>query len=242
MLNEPQVLSRTSRVDADASRTHRMVTAAALAGSAVLVGIGGLIAPSNDGQATGLYDAASSAPARLTVEAVVLVISSILLVIGVIGAARVVRGRGRRLAWGAALFGVMGALGHVAFATFSLITIKIVDAAPDREAAIQTLESINSDAAIGLLVMPLIVAYGLFVILLPIAFYRRRLVPLWVVGLAGTAFVLEVVAPGGVLAVLGLKYALGAAAAVALARRITQLSNSEWRNPETIDPNMTQAP
>ena len=235
MLNEPQVLSETNRVEADASRTHRRVTAAALAGSAVLVGIGGLMAPPNDGQAAGLYDAASSAPGRLTAEAVVLVISSILLVVGVIGAARVVRGRGRRLAWAAALFGVMGALGHVAYATFSLITIRIVDAAPGREAAIETLDSINGDAAIGLLMMPLIVAYGLSVILLPIAFYRRRLVPLWVVGLAGMAFVLEVVVPGGVLAVVGAKYALGAAAGVALARRVTQLSDSEWRNPETID-------
>ncbi|AXH96596.1 hypothetical protein [Ornithinimicrobium avium] len=235
MRNEPQALSATSPVDTHASHAHRIVTAAALAGSAMLVGIGGLIAPPNDGQATGLYDVASSAPGRLTVEAVVLVISSILLVVGVIGAARVVRGRGRRLAWAAALFGVMGALGHVAYATFSLITIQVVDAAPDRAAAIETLDSINGDAAIGLLVMPLVVAYGLSVILLPIAFYRRRLVPLWVVGLAGVAFVLEVVAPGGVLAVLGLKYALGAAAGLALGWRITQLSNSEWRNPETID-------
>ncbi|WP_256840804.1 hypothetical protein [Ornithinimicrobium cryptoxanthini] len=234
MLNEPRVLSATRGADTDVSRTHRIVTAAALAGSAMLVGIGGLIAPPNDGQATGLYDVASSAPGRLTVEAVVLVISSILLVVGVLGAARVVRGRGRRLAWAAALFGVMGALGHVAYATFSLITIRVVDAAPGRAAAIETLDSINGDPAIGLLVMPFIVAYGLSVILLPIAFYRRHLVPLWVVGLAGAAFVLELVAPGGVLAVLGLKYALGAAAALALAWRITQLSNSEWRNPETI--------
>lgn len=235
MLQEPQELSGKNHVDADVSRTHRMATAAALAGSAVLVGIGGLIAPPNDGQATGLYDAASSAPGRLTAEAVLLVISSVLLVVGVIGAARVVRGRGRRLALAAALFGVMGALGHVAYATFSLITIRIVDAAPGREAAIKTLDSINGDAAVGLLVMPLIVAYGLSVILLPIAFYRRRLVPLWVVGLAGTAFLLEVVAPGGVLAVAGIKYALSAVAATALAWRITQLSNSEWHNPETID-------
>lgn len=242
MLNEPQVLTGTSRADADASRTHRMVTAATLAGSAVLVGIGGLIAPPNDGQPAGLYDAASSASGRLTIEAVVLTVSSILLVVGVIGAARVVRGRGRRLAWAAALFGVMGALGHVAYATFSLITIKIVDASPGREAALETLDSINSDAAIGLLVMPLIVAYALSVILLPIAFYRRRLVPLWVVALAGTAFALEVAAPGDVPAVAGLKYALAAAATTALAWRIAQLSDSEWRNPETIDPNLPRTP
>lgn len=234
MLNNPQVLPTTTLVESDASRSHRLVTAAALAGSAVLVGIGGLIAPPNDGQATGLYDAASSHPGRLTMEAAVLVISSILLVIGVIGAARVVRGRGRRLAWAGALFGVMGALGHVAYATFSLITIRIVETAPNRDSAIETLDSINSDAAVGMLVMPLIMAYGLSVILLPTAYYRRRLVPLWVVGLAGIAFVIEVVVPGGMLLALGVKYALGAVAAAAVAWRITQLSDAQWRNPETI--------
>ena len=234
MLNKPQLLSDTSRVDADASTTHRMVTAAALAGSALLIGIGGLIAPPNDGQATGLYEAAASAPGRLTTEAVVLVLSSILLVVGVIGAARVVRGPGRRLAWAAALLGVMGALGHVAYATFSLITIRIVEAALSRESALATLDSINSDAAIGLLVMPLIIAYGLCVLLLPVAFYRRRLVPLWVVGLAGVAFLIEVVAPGDMLALTGLKYALAAAAATAISWQILQLSNSQWRHPETI--------
>jgi hypothetical protein len=212
-----------------------MITAAALAGSAVLIGLAGLIAPVNDGEAAALYDAASSAPGRLTVEAAVLVVSSVLLVVAVIGAARVVRGRGRRLALAAALFGVMGALGHVAYATFSLITISIVGTSASREVAIEILDGVNADAAVGLLVMPLIVAYGLSVLLLPIAFYRRRLVPLWVVGLAGSAFVLEVVAPGGILVVLGAKYALAAAAAVAIAWRIWQLSDAQWRNPETID-------
>jgi len=235
LLTEPQSLSHPSRVDSEAARTHRSITAAALACSAVLVGVGGLIAPPNDGQAEGLYDVASANPSRLTAEAVVLTISSILLVVGVIGAARVVRGRGRRIALAAALFGVMGALGHVAYATFSLVTIKIVDAAPDRGTAIQTLDAVNNDAAIGLLVMPLIVAYGLSVILLPIAFYRRRLVSLWVVGLAGIAFVLEIVAPSDALAAAGVKYALATVAAVTIAWRITRLSTTEWRNPETID-------
>lgn len=236
MLQQPHLMPDTTATDADtdASRTHRTVTAAALAGSAVLIGIGGLIAPPNDGQASGLYDAATSAPGRLTAEAVILVTSSILLVVGVIGAARVVRGRGRRLAWAAALFGVMGALGHVAYATFSLVTLHIVEAAPSREAALQTLDSINRDAAIGLLVMPLIIAYGLCVLLLPIAYYRRRLVALWVVALAGLAFVLEIIAPGDILALAALKYALAAAATIVISWRIAQLSNTQWRNPETI--------
>ena len=236
MLQQPHLMPDTTAIDpdTDASRTHRTVTAAALAGSAVLIGIGGLIGPPNDGQASGLYDAATSAPGRLTAEAAFLVISSILLVIGVIGAARVVRGRGRRLAWAAALFGVMGALGHVAYATFSLVTLRVVEAAPSRQAALQTLDSINSDATIGLLVMPLIIAYGLCVLLLPISYYRRRLVALRVVALAGVAFALEIIAPGDILALAALKYTLAAAATIAISWRIAQITAAQWRNPETI--------
>lgn len=234
MIDNPQVLPRTSHEVEASARGHRLVTAASLAGSALLIGVGGLIAPATDGQAAGLYDAAASAPGRVTAEAVLLTASSVLLVVGVIGAARVVRGRGRRLALAAALFGVMGALGHGAYATFSLLTIPIVDAAPDRAAAITTLEAINGDVAVGLLVMPLIVAYGLSVLLLPLAFHRRGLVPLWVVGLAVAAFALEVVAPGGVFAVAAVKYALGVAVTTAVAWRITQLSDEQWRTPETL--------
>jgi hypothetical protein len=237
MTHEQQMLSRAGRVDAgDAgpARFHRLVAASALAGSALLIGIGGVIAPPNDGQATGLYDAATSASTRLTAEAVLVTISSILLVFGVVGVARVVRGRGMQLARAAALFGVMGALGHVAYATFSLLTIEIVETAPSRAAAMRTLEATNSDAAIGLLITPLIVAYGLSVILLPIALYRRRLVGLWVVVLAGVAFALEVVAPGGVAAALWVKYAIGVLVTSAIAWRVLQLSDSEWQHPETI--------
>ena len=231
---EPDTTGIDSQPGTDAARTHRTVTAAALAGSAVLVGIGGLIAPPNDGQPAGLYAAASSAPGRLTAEAAIIVVSSLLLVVGAIGAARVIRGRGRRLAWAAALFGVMGALGHVAYATFSLITIRIVEAAPSREAALQALDGINSDAAIGLLVMPLIIGYGLCVLLLPIAYYRRGLVALWVVALAALAFALEVISPAGILALAALKYTLAAAATLGISWRIAQLSTTQWRNPETI--------
>lgn len=234
MLNKPQLINQGTRIGADAARSHRAITAAALAGSAVLIGLGGLIAPPNDGQAADLYEAATAAAGRLVAEAVILVISSVALVIGVIGAARVVIGRGQLLAGAAALFGVMGAMGHVAYATFSLITVPMAESAPDRESALRTLESINSDAAVGLLVMPLMMAYGLSVLLLPIAFYRRGLVPIWVVGLAGLAFVLEVAAPGEILALTALKYAFAAAAAVALAWRIRKLSESQWRRPETI--------
>lgn len=113
----------------------------------------------------------------------------------------------------------MGALGHVAYETFSLTTITIVDAAPGRQAAVKTLDNINSDAAIGLLVIPHIVGLRVICDPAPDRLLPRRMVPLWVVGPAGMAFVIELVAPGDILAGTGVKYALGAAATTALAWR-----------------------
>ena len=165
-------------------------------------------------------------------EAVVMVASSILLVFGVIGAARLVQGRGRHLARAAAVLGVMGALGHTAYATFALLLPPIVRAAGSRDDAIGTLEEINSSAG-GAVVIPLIAAYALSVLLLPVALYRGRLVALWVVGLAAAAVAMEAL-PTGAIDFSLVKYALALAASAAVAARILQLSDDQWRNPLTI--------
>ena len=81
--------------------------------------------------------------------------------------------------------------------------------------------------------MPLILAYALSVLLLPIAMYRGGLVPLWVVGLAAAAVAIEAF-PSGVLDLDTVKYALALAAMTAIAARIVRLSDAEWRDPSTI--------
>ena len=217
---------------ADPVRLHRSITAVSLAGSAALVALGGAIAPGNTGQPDELYRIATEDSGRLAAEAVLIVASSALLVFGVIGAARLVRGRGRHLARAAALLGVMGALGHTAYATFALLLPPIATSASGRDAAIATLEEINSSSG-GAVVVPLILAYALSVLLLPIAMYRGGLVPLWVVGLAAAAVAIEAF-PSGVLDLDMVKYALALAAMTAIAARIVRLSDAEWRDPSTI--------
>lgn len=54
--------------------------------------------------------------------------------------------------------------------------------------------------------------------------------------ISGVAFALEIIAPGDILALGALKYALAAAATIAISWRIAQLSAAQWRNPETIPP------
>jgi hypothetical protein len=217
---------------ADAARLHRTVTAVGLVGSAALVAVGSLIPPANSGRPDELYRIATEASGRLMAEAVVLVVSSVLLVFGVLGAARLVQGRGRHLARLAGLLGVMGALGHTAYSTFALLLPPITTSAPTRADAIATLHSVDSGAG-GAVVVPLIMAYALSVLLLPLALYRGRLVPLWVVGLAAGAVAIEAF-PAGAIDLSPAKYALALAAATAIAVRILRLSDDQWRNPWTI--------
>lgn len=229
-----QITKTSTREDAtqlaDPARLHRRLTAVSLAGSSLLVGVGSLVSPPNSGEAEELYRIAGESAGRLIAEAVLLTASSVLLVVGVLGTARLVWGRGRYLARAAALLGVMGALGHMAYATYSLVTIRIVEAAPSRDAAVATLESVDASAAIGLLVFPMILAYALSVLLLPIALYRARITPSWVVALAVAAVAVEVTVPGS-SPLSALKYVLGAVAATAIAVRIARLSDDEWRRP-----------
>ena len=214
---------------ADPARLHRVVTAVGLVGSAAMVAVGSIIAPANSGRPDELYRIATEAPGRLMAEAVLLIASSVLLVFGVIGAERLVRERGRHLARAAALLGVMGALGHMAYSTFALLLPEVVSSAPSRADAIATLEAIDSGAG-GAVVVPLIMSYALSVLLLPVALYRGRLLPLWVVGLAAVAVALEALPSGAVD--LGLaKYTLALAANAATAARILRLSDHQWNNP-----------
>ena len=119
----------------------------------------------------------------------------------------------------------------MAYSTFTLLLPEIVTSAPSRADAIATLEAINSGAG-GAVVVPLILAYALSVLLLPIALYRGRLVPLWIVGLAAGAVVMEAF-PSGTIDLSMAKYALSFAASAAIAVHIVRLTDDQWRNPLT---------
>ncbi|TDO45107.1 hypothetical protein EV643_114252 [Kribbella sp. VKM Ac-2527] len=230
-MSQQQQRRNAAAESASQARVHRTVTAVGLVGSAALVAVGGVIAPPNSGRPDELYWIATEASGRLMAEAIVMVVSSILLVFGVIGAARLVQGRGRYLARAAALLGVMGALGHTAYSTFALLLPAIVTSSASRAHAIDTLEAIGSSAG-GAVVLPLITAYAISVVLLPVALYRGRLIPLWVVGPAAAAVAIEAF-PAGAVDLSLAKYALALATATAIAARILQLSDDQWRNPHT---------
>jgi hypothetical protein len=123
----------------------------------------------------------------------------------------------------------MGALGHTAYSTYTLLLPEIVSSADSRADAIATLEAINSGAG-GAVVVPLILAYALSALLLPIALYRGGFVALWVVGLAASAVAIEAF-PTGAVDLSMVKYTLTVAAMAAIAVRILRLSDDQWVNP-----------
>jgi len=218
----------------DNAALHRRGAAVALAGSALLVGVASIVAPANSGTPEELYRLGTESAGRMTAEAYLLTASSVLLVFGVLGAARLVTDRGRIAARVAAVLGVMGALGHLAYSVFSMITLALVDSELERGDVLTGLDAVDASAGVGLLVVPLILAYALSVLVLPIALYRGRLVPLWVVGVAAAAVLVEVV--GGTGPVGYLKYLLALAATTAIAVRILRLDDEQWRDPRLLTP------
>ena len=215
------------------TRFRQLVVAGSLSLSAALVMVSGLINPDDTGRSEDLYRAAVDQPTALVVAAVLLVLSSLLLVPGVLGSARLVRGRGRVAAGVAATFGVMGALGHTAYATFALILTELPGPELPRPEAIALLDRLNSAPAIGAVAVPLIAGYALCVLALPIALYRGKLVPLWALAPAVGAVAIEAVSLGGGWAA-ATKYALSLASAVVISAHLMAMRTSEWQDPPVV--------
>jgi len=127
----------------------------------------------------------------------------------------------------------MGALGHMAYSTFSLIVMALAGSDLEQGSVIAGLKAIDADAGVGMMVLPLILSYVLSILLLPIALYRAGMIPLWVVGLAAAAVLVEIVVPGA-SALSNAKYVFAFAAMTVIAVRILRLDDAQWRDPRLI--------
>lgn len=215
------------------ARFRQIVVAGSLSLSAALVLVSGLINPDDTGRSEDLYQAAVDQPGSMVTAAVLLIVSSLLLVPGVVGSARLVRGRGRIAAGVAAVLGVMGAFGHVVYSTFAIIVTELPGPELPREEAVALLDRINASASVGAVAVPLIAGYALAVLALPIALYRGRLVPLWAVAPAAGALAIEAVSLGGAW-VAATKYALAFLSAAVVSGHLLRLSPSEWQDPPIV--------
>jgi hypothetical protein len=114
-----------------------------------------------------------------------LIIPSIAVVVAL------VRERGKWLAWIGAGLGVLGALGHVAVATYYAVLSALP--AGDEAEMNALLDRLDGNAAAGILIVPAIAGFALGVFLLGFALARSRVLPVWAAAVTGLAVVIEFV-------------------------------------------------
>jgi len=133
---------------------------------------------------------AAAHPDRLFAATALLFLSSVFMVPSIAVVVALVRERGKWLAWIGAGLGVLGALGHVAVATYYAV-LSAVPAGDEAEMN-ALLERLDSNAAAGILIVPAIAGFALGVFLLGFALARSRVLPVWAAAVTGLAVVIEV--------------------------------------------------
>jgi hypothetical protein len=165
---------------------------------------------------------------RYIAAGVVGTIGSLLLIPGMLGVMRLFRGRSITLGQIAAGLIAMGAIGLTAGLAFNGFDIILADHT-DRAAAVQIYdEGDNNGAVIAYFIFFFFVGIVLGSILLAIALFRRRIVPIWSPILLVVAIVVGFLAGEESAIVNAISFLILAAALAPLAALMWGLSDDEW--------------
>lgn len=219
--------SATAGVDA--------VRKAAAGGSLVGFAVAGLLSAvigSDEGTSTSpadLYAIAEGDNRALLASAAVFVVSSVLMVPAAGGMLHLLRGRGAITGHLGAVFFVLGAFGHLGYATWQLMLVA-VPYEPDRAAMVAFLDrsSLVTDA-----LLPLLLSVVLGTVLLVVALWRAGRLPVWILGVTAAAVVFSMAAEtlgwqGKAVAIvnwtaMGLVFCF-------LGVRVLRMTQEEWRS------------
>ena len=177
----------------DARRFRRWAAAAGLIGWPLTLVADAVLNEDHDSYVQAVL-AAAEAPTRPTLAAATLIVSAVLTVLGIYGVVQLVRDRGARLAhWGGALL-LLGAMGHMAAAAHQIVIVGgAAGGDPAQTAAV--LDRVDQSSAV-LLIFPLMMAYGLGVVVASFAVWRAGLLRWWAPAAALLAFAVHL-APVG---------------------------------------------
>lgn len=211
---------------AAARRLRRYTAGAALILFPALLLVQAPIDPASGGTGEVMYTAASEQPGALTASALLLIVSGMLMIPAVMGILHQARDRGAGLANLGAVIGVLGGFGHFGIAMFYIVALVLPGG--DRAEMVAYVERLNASPVLGAVAFPLILCFGLGVLVLAWAAWRTGLIGWW-----GPAVV-----TAGVLVQFGLPFnsaAVTLAVLVALTvvfghlgLRVLRMSDSEW--------------
>ena len=166
-----------------------------LAGVALLAFVGLLYAQDAVDPTDGLKNAervaaAAAHPNRLLAAAVLLFLSSAAMLAAIAVVLSLVRTRGKWLARIGAGLGILGALGHVAVATYYAALSGLPGGDPSQMTAY--LDRLDSSATAGILFVPAIAGFALGVFLMGFALARSHVLPAWAAAVTASAIAIEV--------------------------------------------------
>ncbi|HST19061.1 MAG TPA: hypothetical protein VLK36_15455 [Gaiellaceae bacterium] len=153
-----------------------------------------LVDPANSGNATTIYDAALRSHGAMALSAGLLLLSSVLIVPGVIGVVRSLGGRALWFGRAAQAFALLGAIGHGALAGVYLMWASIPGGEASRAQLISVIERMNNSPSL-VMIFPLFIAFPVALLTTYGAAVRARRAPRWVLGAAAAALVLVVAHP-----------------------------------------------
>lgn len=216
----------------DSRNFSRTLAGIGLIAGPVLFVIATLLDPAwGDDHAAYLQDV-DEASGRYAVSGLLWTLGSLLFIAGTIGLIKLLRGRGVSLGQIGAGLITIGLIGLTAVLAFNAFDIAMADA-DNRQAMVELSESLEDS---GLLMGYF---FGFFLggivlgsILLAIALFRRRIVPIWSPILLLVSVVVGFIAESNVLSAIS--FALLLAAMAPLAMRMLALSDADWERWEPL--------
>lgn len=202
-----------------------------VAGGAALVLFSGLLVPQGlvdpaEGGTGEIYlRAATDSPGALTLAAVLLMLSGALMVPAAAAVLRLAGNRGAVVGNVGAVLFVLGGFAHFAMGVFYLVNLSLPGG--DEAEMVAFVDRVNESAALGAIILPLVLCFGLGVAVLPWAAWRAGAVHWWVPGLATAMAVSHFVLPSSipfasVVQLTGLTIAY-----TALGLRVLRMSDAE---------------
>jgi hypothetical protein len=176
-----------------ARRLRRYTAGAALVLSPALLVPQAVIDPTGDGSGEAMVTAATEQRGTMLASAVLLLISGILMAPAICGVLHQARDRGAALANTGAVLAALGAFGHAGIAMFSIMGSAL--AGGDEAEMVAYVDRLNASPVLGYVAFPLILCFGLGVLVLPWAAWRAGAAHWWVPAVGTTAVLAEQVLP-----------------------------------------------
>lgn len=167
---------------------------AALAGAMAADLAETLVDPANSGNATKIYDASLHHHGAMVLSAGFLLLSSVLIVPGVIGIVRSFEGRARWLGRAAQTFALLGAIGHGALAGAYLMWAAMPGGAASRAQMVDAIDRMSNSHAL-VMIFPLFMAFPVALLTTFTAAVRAGKAPKWVLGTAAAALAFAIAHP-----------------------------------------------